>query len=209
MNEILIYDDIGDGWFSEGVTAVSIKEQLDAFGETDQVVVRINSPGGDVFEGFAIYNLLKQHSAQIEVRIDGLAASAASIIAMAGDEIIMGEASMMMIHDPWTFALGDANEMLKVADTLEKIKDSIVVAYVAKTGLDAKLVSDLMTDETWLTAESAVEEGFADSIEGQSDIQDGVMDRKWIRNAPNPQQEPEPRAAPEFRIAARKRLSAL
>lgn len=211
MNEILIYSDIGEVWFSEGITGAGIKEQLDAFPEDESVTVRINSLGGDVFEGFAIFNLLQQHKGDIEVRIDGIAASAASIIAMAGTDIVMGEASMMMIHDPWTIAMGDADQLLKQADTLEKIKDSIVKTYVSQTGIDAAEISALMKAETWMTAEDAVERGFAHSISGKGDVNNSVMDRPWVKKAPT-RKETDPIVevkAPEFRIAARKRLSTL
>lgn len=160
--EILIYDVIGTDWFGEGVNAKRIKAALDEIGAVEDITVRINSPGGDVFDGIAIYNLLEQHSAQIHVQVDGYAASAASLIAMAGDLITMGQGSMMMIHNPWTIAVGDANAMRKVGDTLEKIGGQLVDIYAARSGMAADKVKPLMDDETWLTAADAVASGFAD-----------------------------------------------
>ena len=140
MNELLIYSDIGESFFYDSVSAKSIKSQLD--GMTGALSVRINSPGGDVFDGFAIYNLLAQYEGQVTVHIDGLAASAASVIAMAGDEIIMADNALMMIHDPWTISVGDSSEMRSTADLLDKIKGSIVTTYLSKSSLSEGEIAD-------------------------------------------------------------------
>lgn len=185
MNEILIYDAIGAGFFDESITAKTIKDQLDSFNNED-VAVRINSPGGDVFDGFAIYNLLNQYQGNVTVHIDGLAASAASIIAMAGNEILMAENGLMMIHNPWSFAIGSASEMRDTADLLDKIRDSIVTTYHAKTGVDKEEIAEMMANETWLNAEESIEKGFAtDTAENQAAAFN--FNKQWIKNAPKPE----------------------
>src|SRR3990172_7858441 len=114
--EILIYEYIGRDYFGEGVSPKSFAEELKAFGDIRKLHVRINSPGGDVFDGNTIYNILRNHQAYIEVHIDGIAASVASVVAMVGDKIIISENAMMMIHDPWAIVGGEADEMRKMAE---------------------------------------------------------------------------------------------
>ncbi len=160
--EVLIYDVIGADFFGEGVTAAKVKADLDKLGDVSDINVRINSPGGNVWDGIAIFSLLKQHKAQIHVQVDGLAASAASLIAMAGDLITMGEGSMMMIHNPWTLAYGDANAMRKTGEILDKIEGQFVDVYAARTGMKGDDIGALMDAETWFTAAEAVKNGFAD-----------------------------------------------
>lgn len=160
--EILIYDVIGADFFGQGVTAAKVKAELDALGEVSDINVRINSPGGNVWDGIAIFNLLKQHKAQVHVQIDGLAASAASLIAMSGDLITMGEGTLMMIHNPWTLAYGDAKAMRKTGDILDKIEAQFEEVYSARSGMKSDDVSAAMDAETWFTAEEAVKNGFAD-----------------------------------------------
>lgn len=156
-----IYGDIGDSWWGESVSAVDVKEFL-ANTKAETIHVRINSLGGDVFDGLAIHNQLKQHDAKIIVYVDGIAASAGSIIAMAGDEIHMPGTSMMMIHNAWTFTYGNANELRKVADDLQKINDTIIESYLPRfVGTREELVQ-LLDDETYLTASEAVTFGLAD-----------------------------------------------
>lgn len=161
--EIEIYSPIGENWWGDGLTAKKFRSDLKALGTVSEIVVRINSPGGAVFDGFSIYNALKEHGARIVVRIDGLAASIASVIAMAGDEIVMGEGAMMMIHDPWSIAIGDSDDMRKAAEMLDKVKVGLVDAYEKRTKKKRAQIEDWMAVETWFTAEEAVEEGFADS----------------------------------------------
>lgn len=156
--EISIYDEIG-GW---GISAKEFADDLKALKGIKDITLRINSPGGSVFDGMAIFNLIKAHDAQITVMVDGLAASMASIIAMAGDLIVMPENSMMMIHNPWTMAWGDAAELRKNAELLDKIKSAMISAYVNKTGLSEDEIATYMDEETWLTGKEAVELGFAD-----------------------------------------------
>jgi len=217
MNEILIYSDIGQDWYGEGITDNWIKQQLDSMKGESQINVRINSVGGDVFQGFAIHNLLKEHDAEIVVKVDGLAASSASIIAMAGDKIHMADNAMMMIHNPWSMAMGESKDMIKTAELLDKIKDSIVTTYHNKTQIDSDQLSDMMDSETWLTTPEAINQGFADEKEGQAlEVMD--MTKPWIKNAPKiikiqpienkPEEKPEiiePLVTPS-KIAAKSRL---
>src|SRR5690554_544642 len=126
--ELILYGEISDyTWWGDEVTPKQFKEDLDALGDIDILNVYINSPGGDVFAGQAIYSMLKRHKAYVNVFIDGIAASIASLIAMAGDKVIMPANAMMMIHNPWVFATGNANDLRKIADDLDKIRDSMIV----------------------------------------------------------------------------------
>lgn len=161
--EIFIYEDIGEGWFG-GMSSKQFAADLKDLGELDSLSLRLNSPGGSVFEGNTIYNLLREHSANLTVHIDGLAASIASVIAMAGDEIVMAENALMMIHDPWGFAVGTADDLRKEADVLETVRGTIITAYKSRTGNEEKEISDWMSDETWMSAQEALDRGFADSI---------------------------------------------
>jgi len=158
--EIFIYDEIG-GW---GIWASELIAQLAAI-DAPRIKVRIFSPGGFVDEGVAIFNALRKHDAAIDVEIDSLAASIASVVAMAGDTITIAENARMMIHDPWGAAIGTAEDMRKSADVMDIYRDSIVSTYAARTGLPRAEIEDLMAAETWFTAEAAVEKGLADSID--------------------------------------------
>lgn len=158
--EILLYDEIG-GW---GISARRFASDLKALGDLDQIDLHIHSPGGDVFEGTAIYNLLKSHPAKVVVYIDGLAASMASVIAMAGDTVYMPENAMMMVHKPWGIQGGDADDMRRYAELLDKVETTLVMAYVSKTGKGEDEIQTLLKDETWMTGREAVEAGFADQL---------------------------------------------
>jgi ATP-dependent protease ClpP protease subunit len=162
--EIKIYDVIGPDWFGDGITAKRIKEQLDQAGDVDAIDVRVNSPGGSVWDGWAIYNLLSQHKASVHVHVDGIALSAASIIAMAGDEILMAENAMMMIHETMTIVMGNATDLEKEAGVLRKWNDSAVGVYAARTGQAKEAIAGWMAAETWFPANEAVEKGFAAGI---------------------------------------------
>lgn len=161
----LIADDEWDAWLDGDVYPKQFYDDLTRAGDVSTITVRINSYGGSVFAGHAMHSILKAHKAQVIVHIDGIAASAASVVAMAGDRIIMPSNSMMMIHNPMSIALGDAEEMRKVADTLDRVKDSIVAAYRDRTGLSEDRLAELMDQETWMTAAQARELGFADEVE--------------------------------------------
>jgi ATP-dependent protease ClpP protease subunit len=157
--EILLYDDISRYW---GKSAKNFVQEIKALGNVAEIALRINSIGGDVNEAQAMYNYLKMHKAHKTVIIDGLAASAASLVAMAGDKVIMPSNALMMIHNPWTFTWGEAGDMRKTADVLDKTRDTIVVVYAAKTGLDYDKIKTMMDEETWMTAEEALSMGFCD-----------------------------------------------
>ena len=159
--EISIYDEIGF-W---GVSAASFAQDLKSCGNNlKQINLHIHSPGGDVFDGIAIYNLLKNHPANVTVYIDGLAASMASVIAMAGNEIIMPENAMMMIHKPWGIQGGDAEDMRKYADLLDKVENTLIPAYANKTGKTPEELAEMLSAETWLNGKECVEQGFADKL---------------------------------------------
>jgi ATP-dependent Clp endopeptidase proteolytic subunit ClpP len=158
--EVSIYDEIGFG----GVTAKSFLAELKKL-SGQRVHLRINSVGGSVVEGAAIYNALRRHKGGLVVHIDALAASMASVIAMAGDETLIADNALVMIHNPWGMTMGDADELRKEADILDKLKATLVNAYVRKTGMEAEQVAQMMDDETWLNATEAVALGFADAIE--------------------------------------------
>lgn len=162
--EILLYDEIGF-W---GIQARDFVRELKAV-TASTINLRINSPGGEVFDGHAIYNALRAHPARIVTHVDGIAASIASEIALAGDEILMAENAFLMIHDPWVLTIGNAADHRKSAEVLDKIGQSILDVYTKRSSLDEDEVRALMAEETWLTAEEAVASGFADSIEGGSD----------------------------------------
>lgn len=154
-----IFDDIG----AYGVSAKSFLNDLRTV-TTDEVDVEINSPGGDVFAGLAIYNGLRASGKKINVKVLGLAASAASLVAMAGDTIEMPENAFMMIHNPWGFAMGGADEMRNTADVLDKIGTGLVSTYAKRTGKTDQEIAALLDAETWMTAQEAVDAGFATSV---------------------------------------------
>jgi len=161
--EVWIYEAIGEGWFG-GISAKQFAKDIKELGDIEKITVRLNSPGGDVFEGNAIYNILKQHKARVIVFIDGLAASIASVVAMAGDEIYIADNAMMMIHNAWGFVMGYASDMRKAADMLDKVDGSIVTTYMKRTKLDEQKIKDLMVAETWMNSKEALENGFVDEI---------------------------------------------
>jgi len=149
-------------WWGDEVTPKLFKEELTA--GSGPITVWINSPGGDVFAAAQIYNMLMDYTGKVTVKIDGIAASAASVIAMAGGEVLMSPVSMLMIHNPATIAWGDAEEMLKAKALLDEVKESIINAYELKSGLPRIKISHLMDNETWMNANKAMELGFAEKI---------------------------------------------
>ena len=168
--EIWIYEMIGeDFWSGGGVTAKNFQKELSAIKAT-QIDLHINSPGGEVFDGIAIYNLIKQHPANVTTFIDGLAASISSVIALAGDEIFMAENALLMIHNPCGMEVGDANDMRKMAERLDIVRDSISKAYTSKTEQTEDEINALMDAETWMTADDAMELGFVDEITEKMDM---------------------------------------
>ena len=151
-----------ESWFDDEVTPALFKDELNS-GEGD-ITVWINSPGGDCIAAAQIYNMLMDYKGNVTVKIDGIAASAASVIAMAGNKVIVSPVSMIMIHNPATIAAGDTSEMQKAIAMLDEVKESIINAYEIKTGLSRAKLSHLMDAETWMDANSAIEMGFADEI---------------------------------------------
>ena len=151
-----------ESWFDDDVTPQLFKDELNS--GTGDITVWINSPGGDCVAAAQIYNMLSNYKGKVTVKIDGIAASAASVIAMAGDTVLVSPVSMLMIHNPATIAWGDHAEMQKAIDMLSEVKESIINAYVLKTGLSRPKLSHLMDAETWMDANKAVELGFADEI---------------------------------------------
>ena len=149
-------------WWGDEVTPKIFKDELLA--GTGDITVWINSPGGDVFAAAQIYNMLMEYTGKVTVKIDGLAASAASVIAMAGGDVYMSPVSMLMIHNPSTIAIGDSEEMLRAKALLDEVKESIINAYELKTGLSRTKLSHLMDAESWMNANKAIELGFADKI---------------------------------------------
>lgn len=167
--ELYCYGAIGSSYFDDGFTAADVAKAIKDAGAFNQIALRINSPGGDAFEGIAIHNLLRAQKKTVTVSVDGLAASAASIIAMAGDQIEIANNAMMMIHNAWSLAAGDAKELREQADILEKASQSIAQTYVDRTGKPLDEITAMMDAETWLSAEDCLEHGFADALQTQSD----------------------------------------
>ena len=161
---ITIYDQIGaDWWTGEGTTAKRISGALRAIGDK-HATVYINSPGGDVFEGLAIYNLLREHQAGVTVKVVGVAASAAAIIAMAGSRIEVARAGFLMIHNSWTVAIGNQHDMRETADWLEPFDKTQADIFAARTGESPEAISKMLDAETWIGGQEAVDTGFADAL---------------------------------------------
>jgi len=166
--DIFIYGDIVSyRWDESDTSASSFKEDLDNLGDVSTINLYINSPGGSVFEGIAIHNILKRHKAKVNVYVDALAASIASVIAMAGDTIYMPKNSMLMIHNPWTFTYGNAAELRKMADDLDRIGNSSKQTYLQKAGdkLTEEKLQEMLDAETWLSADEAFEYGLCDVVQ--------------------------------------------
>ena len=161
-----------ESWFDDDVTPELFREELNA--GQGNITVWINSPGGDCVAAAQIYNMLMDYKGDVTVKIDGIAASAASVIAMAGTKVLMSPVSMMMIHNPATIAFGDTAEMQKAIEMLASVKDSIMNAYEIKTGMSRTRLSHLMDAETWMDAHKAVELGFADDILARQDADEDL-----------------------------------
>ena len=177
-----------ESWFDDDVTPALFKEELNA--GTGDITLWINSPGGDCIAAAQIYNMLSEYPGKVTVKIDGIAASAASFIAMAGNDVQMSPVSMMMIHNPATLVWGDHTEMKKAMELLDAVKESIINAYVLKTGQSRAKLSHLMDAETWMDANKAVELGFADGILYENDASIGsevtdsvIFSRRAVNNA--------------------------
>ncbi|MHA7139802.1 head maturation protease, ClpP-related [Rossellomorea arthrocnemi] len=194
-HKLTIYGDIGESWWGDYVTASEVETMLKSI-SANHIDVHINSYGGDVFDGIAIYNQLKNHKATIVTHIDGIAASAASIIAMAGDEVVMNVGSMLMIHEGSTMAWGNKGDIRKTLTALEGIDKSIADIYMTKFAGDRADIDTMITNETWFTSSEAVDAGLADkvnetkSVESDpEEVKNSILNR--IRNKkPEPQQQP-------------------
>lgn len=159
--QIVMYDDIGESWFGEGVTSRAVIEALNSAPDAKTIRVALNSPGGDVFEGVAIHTALAKHPAKVIVEVDALAASAASVIAMAGDEVHMAAGAMMMIHGAWTLTQGNAETHAARAEMLTQVGESLLDIYEGKASLSRDELAQMMADETWFTAKQAKAAGLA------------------------------------------------
>ncbi len=186
--EIVLYGAIGASWFEDSISAAQFSEELKKLDSTvNEITLRINSPGGDVFDGITIYNRLKQHKAKVIVHIDGLAASIASIIALAGDEIIMGEGALYMVHLPWTFGMGNRKDFDTLTARLMDVEEQLISIYAKKTKKSRSDIRKLLEDETWMDSAQAIEEGFVDSKAGETvAIAASVMTfaNQWIKKTP-------------------------
>jgi len=165
ISEIWIYDEVGI-W---GVNAKDFIKELNGI-KNKKIDMHINSPGGDVFDGAAIYNAIKRHAAKVTTYIDGLAASIASVIALAGEKVIMAQNALYMVHNPWGLVLGNANDMRAQADVLDKVRDTMLGAYKTKSGRDEDEIKALLDAETWMSANEASEFGFVDEISEEMDL---------------------------------------
>ena len=162
-----------ESWFEDDVTPKLFREQLNA--GTGDIVIFINSPGGDCVAASQIYTMLIEYKGNVTVKIDGIAASAASVIAMAGTEVLMAPTSLLMLHNPLTVAIGDSEEMQKAIAMLDEVKESIINAYELKTGMSRAKLAHLMDAETWMNANKAIELGFADGIlTRETGVPDGI-----------------------------------
>ncbi|KVQ43260.1 peptidase [Burkholderia cepacia] len=161
---ITINGAIGETWDGAGVTSNRIAGALRTIGAGIPVVVNLNSPGGDFFEGVAIYNLLRQHDAEVTVNVMGLAASAASVIAMAGDKILMGDGAFLMIHNAWSVAVGNRHDFIAAAETLAPFDDAMASLYAKRSGMSKAEAAALMDKETWISADQAVKNGMATGL---------------------------------------------
>jgi ATP-dependent Clp protease protease subunit len=179
VGELRLYGPIGTdgglGWLFDEVTPSQLQADLDGLGDVSQVKVFINSEGGDVFAAQAIHSMLKRHKAQIVVYVDGLAASSASIVVMAGDRVVMPRNAMLMVHNPWALSIGDASKHRQMAETLDQVRESMIAAYQGKTGMGREELLGLLEAETWMTADEAVEMGFADEIEETTPVQASML----------------------------------
>lgn len=181
---IYLYDEIG--WF--GIKSEQFIKDLNAL-TAKTVHIRVNSPGGDVFDGTAIFNAIKQHKARTVVHIDGLAASIASVIALAGSEVLMSENAFLMIHDPWSIVIGNADAMRDEAELLDKVGGTIAKVYMDKSGKRAEEINELMASETWMTGQEAMDMGFIDGLDKKAEEKDSkakaLFDLSVFANVPD------------------------
>lgn len=206
QTDVYIYEEIG--WF--GITASQFTREL-ALISTPVINLHLNSPGGDVFDGIAIYNALKAHRARVNVVVNSIAASIASVIAMAGDRVTMARGALMMIHEPFALVIGDSRDMRKAADSLDLMGESIAGIYQARAGGDAAQWRAAMAEETWYSAEEAVQAGLADEVGAQAAAKN-TFDLSIFRHGPRPEAahegEPKPQPVDDWRRTARLAIAA-
>lgn len=176
-----IFGDIVDDVYDDGVCALSFAYELEQLGEVDSIDVYINSYGGSVAQGFSIYNQLKNHPAKIRTICNGFACSIASVIFLAGDERVMQSASLLMIHNPFCMTMGNASELRKTADDLDKMAQVSIDLYCQATGLDESTIKDMMDKETWLSASDALELGFATNVEIKNEMDEPLRIVQSVR----------------------------
>lgn len=176
---LTIYGDIGESWWYDSTSAGDIDRALKEV-KTSNITVRLNSPGGDAFDGITIYNRLKDHSAKVKIIVDGWACSAASIIAMSADELVMNTGAMMMVHEAWTIAAGSKSEMQKTVDMMAKLDDSLLDIYMTKANCTRDEMKQFVTNETWFTASEAIDMGFATAVQ--------ELEEKPVNNQVDPEQ---------------------
>lgn len=162
--ELDVFDVIGETWFGDGFSAKDLRSRLKAAGDVDSIRLRINSLGGDVWDGFAIYEMLRDHPARVEAVVEGIAASMATVVAMAADHVSMAANADFMIHEPWTIVMGGADDVAHEAEHLEQMAENIAATYAARTGATPEQAREWMRSETWMTAGQAKERGFVDEI---------------------------------------------
>ena len=199
--ELYLYGEISDAsWFGDEVTPAQFQKDLGKLGDIESLDVYVNSPGGDVFAGITIYNVLKRHPAHKTVHVDGIAASSASIVTMAGDKIIMPKAATLMIHNAWALAAGNKEKMRALADELERLDGQLADIYAGRTGKDAKTISAWMDAERWMSGAEALADGFCDEVEENKQIAACADAEKFFAQylhppRAEPEQAPEPQAA--------------
>ena len=187
--EIFIYGDIGDSWFSDSITAKDFAQQVQKLGDIDTIYLNINSPGGVVWDGLAIHNVLTRHKAKVIVNIDGLAASIASIVAMSGDEINMAANAFMMIHNPWTFTSGFSDDLRKTAEQLDLVAEELLNTYCHQCGdkTSKDTLKAFMDEEKWFNADEALAVGLVDSVTAEQQMAASMnfdMSRYKYKNTP-------------------------
>jgi ATP-dependent Clp protease, protease subunit len=199
--ELYLYGPISDSsWYKDDVTPAHFQKDLANLGDLDVLDVYINSPGGDAFAGIAIYSILKRHPAAVNVHVDGIAASAASIVAMAGDKIVVPKAATLMIHNAWGIVMGNKKDLRGLADELERLDGQLADIYAGRTGNDLEQVAAWMEAERWMSGEEAFADGFADEVEENKQIAACADVDKFFaqyKHPPRaePEQAPEPQAA--------------
>ena len=182
--ELVLYGEIGPEYFGM-ISDTAVIRALDELKNSRRIAIRLNSPGGDAFMGVSIMNALRRHPAKVTVHVDALAASAASIVAMGADKVVMHEGSMLMIHRAWTLAMGNSEDLAKVSDTLAKVDQNLIDIYHRKSGLDKAKVKQMLDAETWLGAEEAVELGLADEADLISTGAQAKLPEGWFNRAPD------------------------